>query len=270
MGTFLDFAREKSTTKVIQVAPELILPNPHQPRAEFEEVDILSLAESIEQNGLLQPLSVRRLPEGYELIAGERRLRAAKELKLATVPCIVFDVSDRTSAILSLVENIQRQNLNFFEEAAAIQQLILTYGMTQEDAAVKLGRAQSTIANKLRLLKISESHRALILKYGLTERHARALLKLSSLEDRETVLQQVIKRKLNVEKTERLITDLLDQQKERESYRKRSPFFRNVRIFVNTIQKAVETMQAAGIAVDARKIQHDDFVEYRVYIPVVK
>ena len=135
---------------------------------------------------------------------------------------------------------------------------------------MKLGRAQSTVANKLRLLKISEPHRALILKYGLTERHARALLKLSSLEDRETVLQQVIKRNLNVEKTEQLIADLLHQQKERESYRQRSPFFQNVRIFVNTIQKAVETMQAAGIPADARKIQHDDFVEYRVYIPVVK
>lgn len=270
MGTFLGFTREKNTTRVIQVAPEEILPNPHQPRTEFEEVEILSLAESIQQNGLLQPLSVRKLPDGYELIAGERRLRAAKELGLPTVPCIVFDVSDRTSAILSLVENIQRQNLNFFDEAAAIQRLIASYGMTQEDAAVKLGRAQSTVANKLRLLKISEPHRALILKYGLTERHARALLKLSSLEDRESVLQQVIKRNLNVEKTEQLIADLLHQQKERESYRQRSPFFQNVRIFVNTIQKAVETMQAAGIPADARKIQHDDFVEYRVYIPVVK
>ncbi|CBL16543.1 ParB-like partition proteins [Ruminococcus champanellensis 18P13 = JCM 17042] len=270
MGTFLGFTREKNTTRVIQVAPEEILPNPHQPRTEFEEVEILSLAESIQQNGLLQPLSVRKLPDGYELIAGERRLRAARELGLPTVPCIVFDVSDRTSAILSLVENIQRQNLNFFDEAAAIQRLIASYGMTQEDAAVKLGRAQSTVANKLRLLKISEPHRALILKYGLTERHARALLKLSSLEDRETVLQQVIKRNLNVEKTEQLIADLLHQQKERESYRQRSPFFQNVRIFVNTIQKAVETMQAAGIQADARKIQHDDFVEYRVYIPVVK
>lgn len=270
MGTFLGFTREKNTTRVIQVAPEEILSNPHQPRTEFEEVEILSLAESIQQNGLLQPLSVRKLPDGYELIAGERRLRAARELGLPTVPCIVFDVSDRTSAILSLVENIQRQNLNFFDEAAAIQRLIASYGMTQEDAAVKLGRAQSTVANKLRLLKISEPHRALILKYGLTERHARALLKLSSLEDRETVLQQVIKRNLNVEKTEQLIADLLHQQKERESYRQRSPFFQNVRIFVNTIQKAVETMQAAGIQADARKIQHDDFVEYRVYIPVVK
>ena len=270
MGTFLGFTREKNTTRVIQVAPEEILPNPHQPRTEFEEEEILSLAESIQQNGLLQPLSVRKLPDGYELIAGERRLRAARELGLPTVPCIVFDVSDRTSAILSLVENIQRQNLNFFDEAAAIQRLIASYGMTQEDAAVKLGRAQSTVANKLRLLKISEPHRALILKYGLTERHARALLKLSSLEDRETVLRQVIKRNLNVEKTEQLIADLLHQQKERESYRQRSPFFQNVRIFVNTIQKAVETMQAAGIQADARKIQHDDFVEYRVYIPVVK
>lgn len=113
MGTFLGFTREKNTTRVIQVAPEDILPNPHQPRTEFEEVEILSLAESIQQNGLLQPLSVRKLPDGYELIAGERRLRAARELGLPTVPCIVFDVSDRTSAILSLVENIQRQNLNF-------------------------------------------------------------------------------------------------------------------------------------------------------------
>ena len=207
MAAFLSFSKEKEKDlgRVVQIPTGEIVPNPHQPRTEFDYGDISSLAESICQNGILQPLSVRKIERGYELIAGERRLRAAKLVQLKTVPCIIHDISERASAILALVENIQRQDLSFFDEAYAIEKLITYYGMTQEDAALKLGKAQSTIANKLRILKLSDEEKKLIVKFNLTERHARALLRLGSKEERMQILDKVVKCNLNVEKTEQAI-----------------------------------------------------------------
>jgi len=268
MSGFLNFAKEKQINKVIEVDINDILPNPHQPRTDFADEDIISLADSIAQNGILQPLSVRKIGEKFELIAGEHRLRAAKMCSFQVVPCIVHEISDRNSAILALVENIQRQDLSFFDEAVAIEKLITYYGMTQEDAAMKLGKAQSMIANKLRLLRLSSDERELIMKFGLTERHARVLLKLGSAADRLVILEKVVKGKLNVEKTEHLIDEYLGQQRVKNSYKKRSKVFQNVKLFVNTINKAVETMQAAGISADSRKIQSEDYIEYRVRIPI--
>ena len=270
MSGFLNFTKEKQVNKVVEVRAEDILPNPNQPRTDFSDKDIAALSESIAQNGILQPLSVRKNGDVYELIAGERRLRAAKMCGLLNVPCIVYDMTDRSSAILALVENIQRQDLSFFDEAAAIEKLISYYGMTQEEAAAKLGKAQSTIANKLRLLRLTPDERALINKYGLTERHSRALLKLASPEDRIIILEKVINNELNVEKTEKLVDDYIGCKKAKQSYKKRSKVFHNVKIFINTINKAVETMQAAGISADSRKIMGEDYVEYRVRIPMQK
>lgn len=270
MAGFLNFTKEKSINKVIEIEIKAIMPNPHQPRKSFPDNEITALADSIAQNGILQPLSVRRSGDKFELIAGERRLRAAKLCGFRVVPCIVHEISDRNSAILALVENIQRQDLSFFEEAVAIEKLITYYGMTQEDAAAKLGKAQSTVANKLRLLRITPEERDLIMKFNLTERHARALLKLASPEERLTVLDKIIKHNLNVEKSEHLIEEFIGLQKERASYKKRSKVFQNVKMFVNTINKAVETMQAAGISADSRKIQNEEYIEYRVRIPIQK
>ena len=270
MAGFLNFIKDKQINKVIEVDIHLIIPNPHQPRTEFADNDIAALAESIAQNGILQPLSVRRCGERFELIAGERRLRAAKLCGLRVVPCIVHEISERHSAILALVENIQRQDLSFFDEAVAIEKLITYYGMTQEDAAAKLGKAQSTIANKLRLLRLSEDERELITRFNLTERHARALLKLGSSSDRLNILEKIVKNNLNVERTERLIEDYIGKERIKSSYKKRSKVFQNVKIFVNTINKAVETMQAAGINADSKKIQNEDKIEYRVRIPILK
>ncbi len=273
MAAFLNFTkekeREKEENKILQIPVAEIVPNPHQPRTEFDYADITSLAESICQNGILQPLSVRKVENGYELIAGERRLRAAKLVQLKYVPCIVLNISERTSAILALVENIQRQDLSFFDEANAIEKLISYYGMTQEDAAIKLGKAQSTIANKLRILKLSDEEKEIITKFNLTERHARALLRLASKEERMTVLEKVVKYNLNVERTEQAIDEHIGKAKEKLSYKKRSKVFQNVKIFVNTINKAVETMKAAGIPADSKKIQNDDYIEYIVKIPIM-
>lgn len=268
MAGFLNFTKERLINKVLEIEIKQIIPNPHQPRTEFSDKEITALAESIAQNGILQPLSVRRIGEKYEMIAGERRLRAAKLCGFTVVPCIIHEISERYSAILALVENIQRQDLSFFEEAVAIEKLISYYGMTQEDAAMKLGKAQSTIANKLRLLRITPEERDIIVKFNLTERHARSLLKLGSKEDRLFILEKVIKNNLNVERTERLIEEYIGSQREKASYKKRSKVFQNVRMFVNTINKAVETMQAAGISADSKKIQNEDYIEYRVRIPI--
>lgn len=268
MPVFLNISKEKLINKVVEIKIEKICPNPNQPRTDFSDEELSALSESISQNGILQPLTVRRSGDRFELIAGERRLRAAKLCGLEAVPCIICDISDRNSAILALVENIQRQDLSFFDEAAAIEKLISYYGMTQEEAASKLGKAQSTIANKLRLLRLTPDERVLITKFNLTERHSRALLKLASPEDRLVILEKVVTNKLNVDRTEKLVDDYIGKVKEKQSYKKRSKVFRNVKIFVNTINKAVETMQAAGILADSRKIQSEDYIEYRVRIPL--
>lgn len=270
MAGIFNFTKDKQINKVLEIDIHLIIPNPHQPRTEFNENDISTLADSIAQNGILQPLSVRKSGEKYELIAGERRLRAAKLCGFRVVPCIVHEISERHSAILALVENIQRQDLSFFDEAVAIEKLITYYGMTQEDAAAKLGKAQSTIANKLRLLRLTEDERELIVRFNLTERHARALLKLGSEADRLSVLEKIVKNNLNVERTERLIDEYIGRERVKASYKKRSKVFQNVKMFVNTINRAVETMQAAGISADSRKIENDEYIEYRVRIPITK
>lgn len=268
MAGILKFQKEKTIGKVLNIDIDKISPNSQQPRICFESDDLIALADSIKANGILQPLSVRRVGDTYELISGERRLRAAQICGMEQVPCIIFDINDRNSAILALVENIQRQDLTFFEEATAIEKLITLYGMTQEEAAAQLGKAQCTVANKLRLLRLSEEQRDLIVRYGLTERHARALLKLGSTDDRSVVLDKIITNNLNVEKTEKLIEDYIGCQRDKASYKKRSKVFQNVKMFVNTINRAVETMQAAGISADSKKIQSENYIEYRVRIPI--
>lgn len=266
MSNIFGTIREKVLNKVVQVGTEEISPNPHQPRRAFENRELSQLADSIQQNGILQPLTLRRNGQGYELISGERRLRAARIAGFTHVPAIIIEVTERNSAVLALVENIQRQDLSFFDEAYAIDKLIDFYGMTQEDAAIKLGRAQSTIANKLRLLKFSQVEMAAIASGNLTERHARALLRLSS-EQRAEAIEKIVKNQLNVEKTELLVEMILDVHKERESLRRRSGAFKDVRLFVNTINRAVETMQAAGIQATSRKTHCEDYIEYVVRIP---
>lgn len=268
MSMLFSMSREKVLNKVIELSVDEISPNPHQPRRSFDESELILLSESIRQNGILQPLTVRKTGTGYELIAGERRLRSAKLAGLTKVPCIPIDVTERNSAVLALVENIQRQSLTFFDEAIAIDKLIDFYGMTQEDAAIRLGKAQSTIANKLRLLKFSEPEKKLIVSAGLTERHARALLKLPTEQLRAEAIDKIVRYNFNVERTEELVENLLAAEKAERSLKKRSRVFRDVRLFVNTINKAVETMKAAGISADAHKTQNSEYIEYVVRIPL--
>ena len=169
----------KKSNEVIQIPARLILPNPHQPRKNFNWDDLEGLAESIHYNGLLQPITVRkREDERYELISGERRLRACKMAGLSTIPSIVIDIDEEKSALLAILENLQRENLHFFEEAMAIERLMKGFGLSQEELSRKLGKSQSALSNKLRLLRLPSDIRYNITLYGLSERHARALLRL--------------------------------------------------------------------------------------------
>ncbi len=266
MTAFLN-VKERQIGKVVQIPIEDVHPNPEQARKDLDQVGISALADSIRQNGILQPLTVRKVSNGYEVISGERRLRASKIARLDYVPCIILEVNDRNSAILNLVENIQRKDLSFFDEAIAIDRLIKSYGLTQEDTAIKLGKAQSTIANKLRLLKLTEEERMVITKFGLTERHARALLKLSAPEDRLNVINIIVKERLNVEKTEKAVLEYIEENNLKNCGKRRKSAFSDIRFFMNTINRAIENMQSAGVKANSSKYQCDDYIEYRVRIP---
>ncbi len=268
MVNFAPKQREKEINKVLEIGVSLIKPNPSQPRKSFYSDELTKLAKSISQEGILQPLIVRINDGEYELVSGERRLRAAKIAGLKTVPCIIVNMTERNSALMALVENIQREDLSFFEEAGAIQSLISVYGMTQEDAAIRLGIAQSTVANKLRLLRIPGDEQQVIMDMGLSERHARALLRLESKSDRIDVLERIHKYKLNVEMTEAYISKLLEGKRKKESYKKRSPILRDVKLFVNTINKAIEVMRLSGVKANSKKTQTDNEITYTITIPL--
>ena len=244
-----------------------LLPNPYQPRRKFESDELLSLAESIKENGVLQPLLIRRINNSdyFEIIAGERRLRAAILANMETVPCIEMDVGYEQSAVLSILENIQRSDLSFFEEAAAIGQLVEHFGMTQSEVAKKLSKSQSALSNKLRLLKLPVDVRYFIEKEGLTERHARALLRIENEKDIWSVLNSVKERNLNVEQTEQLIDRLYSRTVKHRNAKPKA--FKDIRIFVNTFNRAIETMKASGIDAVSNKTETEEYIEFSVKIP---
>lgn len=256
----------KTAGHVLLIPQEDILPNRSQPRSRFDPDALEELAESIRQNGVLQPLIVRRSENGtYELIAGERRLRAARIVGVRRLPCIVMDVSDERSAVFALLENMQRQDLGFFEEAEALSRIMLQYDLSQEEVAARLGKAPSTISNKLRLLRLPEDVRHEIVRMDLTERHARALLRLDTAESMRQALSQIIRAHMNVAQTDAYICGLLCPP---EPPRKPPlKLFKDVRLFVNTLNHAVDTMRRAGIDADAVKTETEEYIEYVVRIP---
>jgi len=260
----------RSDNKVLMVATIQIRPNKTQPRRNFDEEELKSLSRSIVENGILQPLVVRRINSTeFELIAGERRLRAAIMAGLNKVPCVIHKCNDKESALLALIENLQRSDLNMFEEGRGIARLIRKYGLTQEQAAIKLGKKQSTIANKLRLLRLSFEEQEWILTANLSERHARALLRIDDENLRREVLSRIITENLSVGASEALVTDVLMKKKPDDQPRKggRKVVVKDVRIFVNTINKAVDTMRLSGINAISKRSETDDYIEYTVKIP---
>ncbi len=251
--------------KIVMLSPFDISPNPSQPRKYFTDEAIYRLADSIRNHGLIQPLSVRKTENGYELIAGERRLRALKILGKTEIPCVITNVDNEESAHLAIIENIQRENLNMFEQANAILNLMKVHCLTQEKIAEQLSCSQSYVANKLRLLKISDEEKENIIEYGLTERHARALLRLKNEDARKSALKHIIKRNLNVAASEEYIDKLLTEKKTDNS--KTKIIIKDMRLFYNTIDKAIETMRATGFDVETTKRETSETTEIIIAIP---
>lgn len=261
----------KAKEKLVRVAVDRIDPNPAQPRRLFAESEIESLAESIRQNGLLQPLTVRQDKKNgrYILIAGERRLRALKIAGISEALCVIHDMPDKQAAVLALVENIERQDLTFFEEAEAIRTLMTEWNLSQQDLGEKLGKAQSTIANKLRLLRYSDKEREKFLSAGLSERHARSLVRLAGSPLLEKAIARVCELHLSADEAEKLAEQLgLGEEEAVPPKRKRQPIIRDVRVFVNTVKKAVRVMKESGIAVRCDRKDENDHIEYIIRIPI--
>lgn len=251
--------------QVVQVQIDSILPNRHQPRKTFDPHQLEELANSIRENGIIQPILVRyNADQKVELVSGERRLRASKLVGMNYIPCIFIEIREQKSAVFALLENIQRSDLNFFEEAEGIERLITEFGYTQEMCAAKLGKAQSTLSNKLRLLRLDPSLRQKILDHQLTERHARALLKLPTHEEREVAFERILQDGLNVSMTEKMISQMLRQPKKEK---RPLQIVKDVRIFLNSLNRAVEMMRSSGIDANSSKTVHEEYIEYVVRIP---
>ncbi|MBQ7827935.1 MAG: ParB/RepB/Spo0J family partition protein [Clostridia bacterium] len=265
---FPPYTEEAETSEGLGDLPvDMIDPNPNQPRRYFDGDALLSLSESIRNFGILQPLSVTydKAAGRYVLVAGERRLRAAKLLGMERVPAIVIEADTRKSEELAVIENIQREDLNIFEEARAIASLISKYGLTQESAASKLSVSQSYVANKLRLLKLSNEEAQSILEEGLTERHARALLRIKDSERRAAALRHIIKARLNVAMTEEYIDSLTAPPKKNEEVRQSVKYgIRDIKLFCNTIDKAVDVIKRAGVSVSTSRVDAPDRTEITV------
>ena len=261
--------REERSLRRIRVSD--IARNPNQPRKYFDPEAIVQLAESIRQYGVLNPLTVRRSPSGgYELVAGERRLRAARVAGLNEVPCLVIAADNEDSSAIALVENLQRRDLDFFEEAYGFKRLIDQYGLTQDEAARKVGKTQSAVANKLRLLRLSQKNMELIRSANLTERHARCLLRLDSEDERINATNYIIEHDLNVSRSEQYIEELL---KERETElpvqqeRKVVRLIKDVRFFLNTLNRAVGVMVDSGIGATVQQQDSEDGLTLTIVIP---
>lgn len=267
--------REDRVLRRIRISE--IVRNPNQPRRYFDPEAIATLAESIRQYGVINPLTVRRTANGgYELVAGERRLRAARVAGLTDVPCLLINADGEDSSVIALVENLQRRDLDFFEEANGFKRLIEQFGLTQEEAARKVGKTQSAVANKLRLLRLSQQNMELIRCNNLTERHARALLRLNDEADRINVTNYIIEHELNVSRTEEYIDEFLKAKEnpqpvvEPESGKHVVRLFKDVRFFLNTLNRAVGVMVDAGIGATVKQQESDDGLTLTICIPHAK
>lgn len=255
----------KEKSKIVEISLDRIRPNPAQPRRTFDEEELLGLAESIRENGLLQPLLVRRSGQAFELIAGERRLRACRMAGRKTASCLISDCSPEQSAVMAITENLQRCDLEIFEEAEGIRRLIDRLHLTQEEAAARLGKSQSAVANKLRLLRFSEPEREQIASAGLSERHARALLRLENETLRSRAIETVVEKGYNVRQTEEYVEKLLSG--DRSMNQKRTLVIKDIRIFINTIAHAISTLKQSGINAQTLQSETDDYIECIVRIP---
>ncbi|MBE6062013.1 MAG: nucleoid occlusion protein [Clostridium butyricum] len=256
--------------EIVNISIDKVVPNIYQPRKYFNEEAIEELSQSIKEHGIIQPLTVRKMGEIYELVAGERRLRAAKLAELTTVPCNIVDITDSQSAEIALLENLQREDLNYIEEAEAYYNLINDHNFTQDELAKRMGKKQSTIANKLRLLKLSSDVREICLQNRLTERHARALLTVQNEELQLKIIKKVINEGLTVKKTEELINKELLKLAGKELKERRKKNTKSVlpaKLYVNTIK---QVFQKFDIPAEYGFKDEEEFIEVTVKIPKIQ
>ena len=259
---------------IVYLNTEDICPNPVQPRKLFDDESLEELSRSIKDYGILNPLSVRIRGSRYELVAGERRLRAAKLAGLKEVPCILLDVNMEDASLIALVENLQRRDLDFIEEANGINQLIRMFGMSQEEAARRIGKSQSAVANKLRLLKLPQDVLEGLRENGLSERHGRALLRLPEPEQQREALMYIVDNSLTVAATDAYIDALLSQpeekQREEKPEGKRTFVLKDVRVFLNTLSRSIDLMKQGGIDAGVRREETEDSLILTISIPKAK
>ena len=248
------------TGRVVFLPPRSIRPNPSQPRKIFREEALAELADSIRLHGILQPLSVRRVGNTYELIAGERRLRAAQMAGLNDIPCIVMNMTDKESGMAAMVENLQRQDLDFIEEARGISLLMESWSMSQEQAAKLLGKSQSAVANKLRILRHSPQVLGALREGNLTERHARALLKLPAEPQKMAAIEQIVREGMSVARTERYVEQLLLKQAD-------EPRAVNVGAFLSNLNQSLARIQRSGIGAISERRETEDEIVLTITIP---
>lgn len=264
--------KKTDDSDIIYVQSDKIIPNPYQPRKFFDSESLNELSKSIQTYGIIQPLSVRKISnDKYELIAGERRLRAAGMAGVTKIPCMVVNVDENESALIALIENLQREDLNFIEEAQGFYRILKEHNMTQECLAEKLGKSQSTIANKIRLLKLSPMVTKILLDNQLTERHARCLLRLTDEQTQLKTLKKICEENLNVKSSEALVDKVLsgceEPQKVKSKEGKRKKMVQDIRVFVGTIKQAIQMMTQAGVKARAAQFDRGSYIEFIIRIP---
>lgn len=259
--------------RICNIALDKLIPNPYQPRRQFNQAELQELALSIESYGIIQPIVVRKVEDKYQIVAGERRFRACCLLGLSEIPAIIQEMEDEKVAAVSLIENLQRRELNYFEEANAYSSLINVFGMTQDELARKIGRSQAAIANKLRLLKLPEQVRSLILPDRITERHARALLKINTADMQIQVIHEIYEKELTVKDTEELVeriskNNIPQAMKTKERGQNVSMIIRDARIILNTIRETVKRARQTGV--DILMLENDSEDQYEIVIKIEK
>ena len=255
------------SSRVRYIPINTVRPNPQQPRRSFDETALRELADSIRAYGILQPLTVRDRGGFYELVAGERRLRAARIAGLREVPCLVAEVGEEDAALLALIENLQRRDLDYMEEAAAIARLIGRYGLSQQQAADKLGKSQPAIANKLRLLRLAPPVIDCLRQYGLTERHARTLLRLTDPEQQLAAARHMGQRGLNVAQAEQYVDALTAENRTAPPQRRPTYIIKDVRLFLNSVEWGVRLMQSAGVGAEVGRRDTEEEILLTIHIP---
>ncbi len=258
---------ESSKDEIMQLPVDAIVPNQFQPRTVFDDDKIEELAQTLKTHGMIQPIVVRKQGDNYEIIAGERRYRAVKKLGWEKIPAIVRNFNDSQTASVALIENLQREELTVIEEAAAYAKLIEIHGLTQESLAQRLGKSQSTIANKLRLLKLPEQVQKALMNKQITERHGRALMSLKDEEKQLQLLNEIIEKQLNVKQTDERVKMMTAGKQKKQAKPRKKAISKDMRIAVNTIRQSMNMVKESGLSIEMEEEDHGEYYQFIIRIP---